>query len=143
MIPLTADVDRVTPDGRVRVFETRDGGATWLGRGDGLPQSHAYLTVLRLAFGGGQAESCSLDGQQLFTAFLGQAGSSDNQSDDVVPITGTVDFPTGGDITTTCGGFNTIAADMRVTERRRSGSTVSTDRSATVQRAAITSAGVT
>jgi photosystem II stability/assembly factor-like uncharacterized protein len=50
VIPLTADVDRVTPDGRVRVFETRDAGASWTARGDGLPSEHAYLTVLRQAF---------------------------------------------------------------------------------------------
>jgi hypothetical protein len=50
VIPLTADTDRVTPDGRVRVWETRDGGASWAARGDGLPQEHAYLTVLREAF---------------------------------------------------------------------------------------------
>jgi photosystem II stability/assembly factor-like uncharacterized protein len=50
VIPLTADTDRVTPDGRVRVYETRDAGASWEPRGDGLPQEHAYLTVLRLAF---------------------------------------------------------------------------------------------
>jgi hypothetical protein len=51
VIPLTADTDRVTPDGRVRVYETRDAGATWTPRGDGLPASHAYLTILREAFG--------------------------------------------------------------------------------------------
>jgi photosystem II stability/assembly factor-like uncharacterized protein len=50
VIPLRADMDRVTPDGHVRVFETRDGGVTWTARGDGLPQTHAYLTILRLAF---------------------------------------------------------------------------------------------
>jgi photosystem II stability/assembly factor-like uncharacterized protein len=50
VIPLQADADRVTPDGRVRVFETRDGGASWTPRGEGLPQENAYLTVLRLAF---------------------------------------------------------------------------------------------
>jgi photosystem II stability/assembly factor-like uncharacterized protein len=50
VIPLSADVDRVTPDGRVRVYETRDAGATWTARGDGLPAQHAYLTVLRQAF---------------------------------------------------------------------------------------------
>jgi photosystem II stability/assembly factor-like uncharacterized protein len=49
VIPLVADMDRVTPDGRVRVFETRDGGASWSPRGDGLPREHAYLTVLRQA----------------------------------------------------------------------------------------------
>jgi photosystem II stability/assembly factor-like uncharacterized protein len=50
VIPLKADVDRVTPEGQVRVFETRDAGSTWTARTAGLPQSHAYLTVLRLAF---------------------------------------------------------------------------------------------
>ncbi len=50
VIPLTADMDRVTPEGRVRVYETRDGGANWSPRGDGLPAEHSYLTVLREAF---------------------------------------------------------------------------------------------
>jgi photosystem II stability/assembly factor-like uncharacterized protein len=49
VIPLVADMDRVMPEGRVRVYETRDGGETWAPRGDGLPQNHAYLTVLRQA----------------------------------------------------------------------------------------------
>lgn len=56
VIPLTADMDRVTPGGHVHVYETRDAGASWTARGEGLPQSHAYLTVLRQAFtrrGGG------------------------------------------------------------------------------------------
>jgi photosystem II stability/assembly factor-like uncharacterized protein len=47
VIPLAADVDRVTPEGRVRVYETRDAGASWTPRGDGLPSEDAYLTVLR------------------------------------------------------------------------------------------------
>ena len=50
VIPLVADTDRVTPEGRVRVYETRDAGATWTPRGDGLPDRDAYLTVLRGAF---------------------------------------------------------------------------------------------
>jgi hypothetical protein len=49
VIPLVADVDRVTPDGNVRVYETRDAGASWTPRGDGLPDHDAYLTVLREA----------------------------------------------------------------------------------------------
>jgi hypothetical protein len=49
VIPLVADLDRVTPEGRVRVYETRDAGATWTPRGDGLPSENAYLTVLREA----------------------------------------------------------------------------------------------
>ncbi|HKP88580.1 MAG TPA: hypothetical protein VJT75_01275 [Thermoleophilaceae bacterium] len=49
VVPLTADTDRVTPDGRVAVYETRDAGSSWRPRGDGLPARHAYLTVLREA----------------------------------------------------------------------------------------------
>ncbi len=51
VIPLVADVDRVTPEGRVRVHGTRDGGASWHALGDGLPDDRAYLTILRQAFG--------------------------------------------------------------------------------------------
>jgi photosystem II stability/assembly factor-like uncharacterized protein len=50
VIPLNADEDRVTPDGRARVYETRDAGNSWQARGNGLPQENAYLTVLRQAF---------------------------------------------------------------------------------------------
>ncbi len=50
VIPLTADLDRVTPGERVRVYETRDAGASWTPRGEGLPSEHAYLTILREAF---------------------------------------------------------------------------------------------
>lgn len=52
VVPLVADMDRVTPDGRVRVYETRDAGATWIERGSGLPSENAYLTILRQAFCG-------------------------------------------------------------------------------------------
>ncbi len=50
VIPMHADVDRVTVDGRVRVYETRDRGESWMPRGEGLPQEHAWETVLRQAF---------------------------------------------------------------------------------------------
>jgi photosystem II stability/assembly factor-like uncharacterized protein len=50
IIPLSADYDRVTPDGSVQVYETRDAGATWSRRDSGLPDRDAYLTVLRQAF---------------------------------------------------------------------------------------------
>jgi photosystem II stability/assembly factor-like uncharacterized protein/molybdopterin converting factor small subunit len=51
VIPLNADLDRVTTEGMVRVFETRDAGGSWTGHGDGLPSNDAYLTILRQAFG--------------------------------------------------------------------------------------------
>ncbi|HEX2345917.1 MAG TPA: hypothetical protein VHI12_04990 [Gaiellaceae bacterium] len=52
VIPLVADMDRTTPEGRVRVYETRDAGDSWIERGDGLPSNDAYLTILRQAFCG-------------------------------------------------------------------------------------------
>ncbi|MGZ4298387.1 MAG: WD40/YVTN/BNR-like repeat-containing protein [Solirubrobacteraceae bacterium] len=61
VVPLVADMDRVTPDGRVRVYETRDAGSSWAPRGDGLPAEHAYLTVLRQAFSrAGEGEELEL-----------------------------------------------------------------------------------
>jgi photosystem II stability/assembly factor-like uncharacterized protein len=68
VIPLVADMDRVTPDGRVRVYETRDAGSTWAPRGDGLPAGHAYLTVLRQAF------SRAAPGEQLQLYFGASSG---------------------------------------------------------------------
>jgi molybdopterin converting factor small subunit len=50
VIPLIADMDRVPPEGRLRVYETTDAGTTWQGHGDGLPQHDAHQVVLRQAF---------------------------------------------------------------------------------------------
>jgi photosystem II stability/assembly factor-like uncharacterized protein len=50
VIPLNSDRDRVTAEGRVRVYETRDAGGTWTARAQGLPEA-GYLTILRQAFG--------------------------------------------------------------------------------------------
>lgn len=68
LIPLVADMDRVTPDGRVRVYETRNAGSDWTARGDGLPTEHAYLTVLRQAF------SRAAEGEQLELYFGATSG---------------------------------------------------------------------
>lgn len=51
VIPLCGDFDRVTPDGRVRVYVTGDRGSTWRALTEGLPQEGSYLTILRQAFG--------------------------------------------------------------------------------------------
>ena len=50
VIPMISDGDRVTVDGRVRVYGTRDAGTTWSPLSDGLPHEDAYLTILRQAF---------------------------------------------------------------------------------------------
>lgn len=79
VIPMGADVDRVTVDGRVRVYETRDAGESWTARGEGLPQHDAFLTVLRQAFGTvGEGDSMQLYfGATSGTVFgSGDAGAS-------------------------------------------------------------------
>ena len=47
IVPLESDQFRCTPDGKLRVYRTRDGGAEWQPQTDGLPQDGAYETILR------------------------------------------------------------------------------------------------
>ena len=47
IIPLESDEFRCTPEGKLRVYRTRDGGQSWKPMGKGLPQKGAYETVLR------------------------------------------------------------------------------------------------
>ena len=46
-VPLVSSYDRYTPEGRFRVYRSRDGGDSWEGLTDGLPQENAYLNVFR------------------------------------------------------------------------------------------------
>lgn len=47
VIPENSSQFRATVDGRLRVYRTEDGGASWTALAQGLPQSHCYVTVLR------------------------------------------------------------------------------------------------
>jgi serine/threonine protein kinase len=47
ILPVESDEFRCTPDGRLRVFRTRNAGASWEPLTRGLPQKGAYETVLR------------------------------------------------------------------------------------------------
>ena len=47
IVPLESDEFRCTPEGKLRVYRTRDAGAKWEPMDEGLPQSDAYETVLR------------------------------------------------------------------------------------------------
>jgi len=50
VVPLNGDDrGRYVPDGAAAVWRTRDGTRTWQRFGDGLPQEHAYVGVLREA----------------------------------------------------------------------------------------------
>jgi photosystem II stability/assembly factor-like uncharacterized protein len=45
--PLAGDDFRYAPEGRVRVYRTRDGGGSWHGLDRGLPEERRYTSVLR------------------------------------------------------------------------------------------------
>ena len=47
IVPLESDEFRCTPEGKLRVYRTRDAGASWDPLSSGLPQDGAYETVLR------------------------------------------------------------------------------------------------
>lgn len=47
IVPLEADAFRCTPEGKLRVYRTRNAGANWEPLANGLPQENAYECVLR------------------------------------------------------------------------------------------------
>jgi hypothetical protein len=47
IVPLHSDQFRCTPDGKLRVYRTRDAGASWQALSRGLPQKDAFETVVR------------------------------------------------------------------------------------------------
>jgi photosystem II stability/assembly factor-like uncharacterized protein len=47
IVPLDSDQFRVTAEAKLRVFRTKDAGASWAPLTEGLPQDNAYETVLR------------------------------------------------------------------------------------------------
>jgi hypothetical protein len=47
VIPEESSHMRTTPGGMLRVYRTRDAGTSWQPLSDGLPQEHAYVSVLR------------------------------------------------------------------------------------------------
>jgi hypothetical protein len=47
IVPLESDMFRCVPEAKLRVYRTRDAGASWQPMSRGLPQEGAYETVLR------------------------------------------------------------------------------------------------
>jgi photosystem II stability/assembly factor-like uncharacterized protein len=46
-VPLVADANRVTPEGALKVWRSKNGGRKWEAMTKGLPQENAFVTVLR------------------------------------------------------------------------------------------------
>lgn len=51
IIPLESDEFRCTPEAKLRVYRTRNAGASWEALANGLPQENAFETVLRDGMG--------------------------------------------------------------------------------------------
>jgi photosystem II stability/assembly factor-like uncharacterized protein len=47
LIPIESDEFRCTPEAKLRVYRTRDGGGSWQPLTNGLPQEDAFETILR------------------------------------------------------------------------------------------------
>jgi len=47
IVPIKSDAFRITPDAKLRVYRTRNAGASWEPLTTGLPQQDAYETILR------------------------------------------------------------------------------------------------
>lgn len=49
VVPEQADTNRTTPNGAFRVYRSRNRGQAWEALTDGLPQTNAYVNVMRMA----------------------------------------------------------------------------------------------
>jgi photosystem II stability/assembly factor-like uncharacterized protein len=71
-IPESSSHLRAPVDGKLRVFRSRDGGATWQSVSAGLPAEHVYVTVLREAMAIDSRSPCGVyfgtSGGQLFAS---------------------------------------------------------------------------
>jgi photosystem II stability/assembly factor-like uncharacterized protein len=60
IVPIEADIFRATPDAKLRVYRTRNAGASWEPLTRGLPQSGAYENVLRDALAADSFDSAGV-----------------------------------------------------------------------------------
>jgi hypothetical protein len=60
IVPIEADVFRATPEAKLRVYRTRNAGASWQPLTKGLPQSGAYENVLRDAMAADSYDSAGI-----------------------------------------------------------------------------------
>ncbi|HXD32917.1 MAG TPA: hypothetical protein VN643_17465 [Pyrinomonadaceae bacterium] len=56
IVPLESDEFRCTPEGKLRVYRTRNAGESWEPLSNGLPQENAFETVLRDGMSGDKAD---------------------------------------------------------------------------------------
>jgi hypothetical protein len=59
-IPESGSHLRAPVDGKLRVYRSRDGGASWVSASTGLPAAHVYVTVLREAMATDARDPCGV-----------------------------------------------------------------------------------
>ncbi len=60
VVPIKSDSEHYPPEGKLRVYRSRNGGGDWQALTDGLPQSDCYVNVLRDAMAVDTLDSCGI-----------------------------------------------------------------------------------
>ena len=60
VVPIKSDSEHYPPEGKLRVYRSRSGGEEWEPLTRGLPQSHAYVNILRDAMSIDTLDECGV-----------------------------------------------------------------------------------
>ncbi len=60
VVPIKSDSEHYPPEGKLRVYRSRNGGNNWEALTNGLPQSDCYVNVLRDAMAVDRLDSCGI-----------------------------------------------------------------------------------
>jgi photosystem II stability/assembly factor-like uncharacterized protein len=82
VIPIDPNLGRVPPEGKLRVYRSKDGGRSWRALTKGLPQKDCYVNVLRDAMAVDSLDSCGI----YFGTTGGQVYASADGGDSWNPI---------------------------------------------------------
>ena len=82
VVPIKSDSEHFPPDGKLRVFRSRNGGNEWEALTNGLPQSNCYVNVLRDAMAVDSLDKCGV----YFGTTGGQVYGSADAGDSWQPI---------------------------------------------------------
>jgi photosystem II stability/assembly factor-like uncharacterized protein len=84
VVPIKSDAEHFPPDGKLRVWRSRNGGKKWKKLRKGLPKEHCYVNVLRDAMAVDTAEPCGI----YFGTTGGQVYASNDEGDSWKAIAG-------------------------------------------------------
>ena len=82
VVPIKSDSEHFPPEGKLRVYRSRNGGNEWEALTDGLPQSDCYVNVLRDAMSVDTLDPCGV----YFGTTGGQVYASPDGGDSWSPI---------------------------------------------------------